>query len=117
MEERRRSVRTELSAELIFNRLDGGSGEKVKIHVSDLSKTGIGFTCDQELDYQSVYECELTIWTKEVIHAFVRIVRIDKREDTIHYGGIFAGMLEQDACRIEVYQTVAGYKNPKKEEV
>ncbi len=111
MEERRRSVRTELSAELMVKRIDGQSGERVTISVSDLSTTGIGFTCDRELELNAVYDCNLTIWTKEVIRVFVRIVRVEKNADTIRYGGIFAGMLEHDACRIGVYQAFEEYRN------
>lgn len=110
MEDRRHSQRTELSAELLMQRLDGGNRETTTIHVNDLSKTGIGFTCRKNLEQGAVYECNLTIWTKEVIHAFVQIVRVDEREDEIHYGGIFIGMLDYDAYRIEVYQTVEAFK-------
>ena len=49
----------------------------------------------------------MTIWTKEVIHAFIEIVRIEKKKDTFEYGGIFVGMPEMDAQRIEVYDTVS----------
>jgi hypothetical protein len=34
-------------------------------------------------------------------------VRADKNEDGFVYGGIFIGMPEMDAARIEVYQTVS----------
>lgn len=111
MEERRHSVRTELSAELVIKRIDEKDGEHVTISVTDLSKTGIGFTCDRELERDAVYDCNLTIWTKEVLRVFVRIVRIDRHEDTIHYGGHFVGMMEQDAWRIGVYQTFEEYRN------
>ena len=41
-----------------------------------------------------------------MIHAFVEIVRIEKEEDAFKYGGIFIGMPEMDAARIEIYDTV-----------
>lgn len=110
MEERRRSLRTELGAELLMKRLDQQTGEKVSIHICDVSKTGIGFLCDEMLDRGAVYECFLTIWTKEVIHAFIEIVRVTEQEGTLHYGAIFVGMSEMEAERIQVYQTVEQYK-------
>ena len=59
----------------------------------------------------SVYESYLTIWTKEVLHAFFEIRRIEKiDEDSYNYGAIFIGMPEMDAARIEVYQTVEEHK-------
>ena len=48
----------------------------------------------------------MTIWTKEVIHAFLRIVRIEMIDGKFHYGAVFIGMPEMDAARIETYQTV-----------
>ena len=110
MEERRRNLRTELEAELLMKRLDQQTGEKVAIHICDVSKTGIGFLCDEMLDRGAVYECFLTIWTKEVIHAFIEIVRVTEQNDTLHYGATFVGMSEMEAERIQVYQTVEQYK-------
>lgn len=110
MEERRRSVRTELSAELLMKRLDQQTGEKVEISICDLSKTGLGFCCKEQLEMGAVYECFLTISTKDVIQVFVEIVRGEKREDDFHYGGTFIGMNDLDAYRIQVYQTVEEYK-------
>ena len=64
---------------------------------------GVGFSCSDELELQAVYECRLTIWTKEVIHAFLQIVRANMGE-VFHYGAVFIGMSEQDASRISVYE-------------
>lgn len=41
-----------------------------------------------------------------MLHAFIEIVRIVKEDATYSYGGIFIGMPEMDAARIEVYDTV-----------
>jgi hypothetical protein len=54
----------------------------------------------------AVYEAYLTIWTKEVIHAFIEIVRIEKVEEGYEFGGLFIGMPEVDLQRIEVYNIV-----------
>ena len=58
----------------------------------------------------AVYECSLTIWTKEVIQVFVKIVRAEELENGFRYGGLFVGMNDLDAYRIQVYQTVDEYK-------
>lgn len=110
MDERRRSLRTELHAELLMKRLDRETGEKTEIRVCDLSKSGLGFICANELEKGAMYECFLTIWTQEVIRCFIEIVRCDKVEDGYRYGASFVGMTEMDAYRIEVYQTVEEYK-------
>ena len=106
MEERRKSKRTQLQSKIVVKRLDGGTQEELDIDIVDVSKSGIGFLCNTPLTIGAVYEAYLTIWTKEVLHAILEIVRIEKKEDTISYGAIFVGMPELDAARIEVYQTV-----------
>ncbi|MCD8039027.1 MAG: PilZ domain-containing protein [Lachnospiraceae bacterium] len=107
MEERRKSKRTDLKSRLLVKRLDSGKQEEIGVDVVNVSKTGIGFVCDELLDMGAVYEAYLTIWTKEVIHAFIEIVRIEKDADTYDYGGLFIGMPEIDSQRIEVYNTVS----------
>lgn len=103
MDERRRSTRSRLDSRLLLKRLDKEEKE-VTIEVVDVSKTGVGFTCPEPLMIGAVYETYLTIWTKEVLHAFVEIVRIEKNSDIYSYGGTFVGMPELDSARIEVYQ-------------
>lgn len=110
MEERRRSRRMELDAKLLVKRLDGDVEEEVIIEVIDISKTGIGFNCKKALTIGAVYEAYLTIWTKEIIHCFIEIVRIEKKADTFMYGGIFIGMPEMDMKRIETYETIESEK-------
>jgi hypothetical protein len=106
MEERRRNKRTDLQSKLIAKRLDTKEEREIGIDVQNVSKTGIGFECDELLNMGAVYEGYLTIWTKEVIHAFIEIVRIEKIEDGYEYGGLFIGMPDCDLQRIEVYNIV-----------
>lgn len=106
MEERRKNKRLELSSKLIMKRIDGDTISETAISVTDVSKTGVGFTCGEVLTIGAVYESYLTIWTSEVLHAFLEIVRIEKIENTFQYGAIFVGMPEMDANRIEIYDTV-----------
>lgn len=108
MEERRRNRRMDLTSKLIVKRLDTNEEKEIEIEISDVSKTGIGFSCTEVLTIGAVYEGFLTIWTKEVIHAFIEIIRIVKNEDIYEYGGIFVGMPELDAQRIEVYESFNG---------
>lgn len=107
MNEKRKSKRTELESKLVVSRLDGGEGAKeVSIDILNVSKTGIGFNSSSPLEIGAVYEGFLRIWTQEVIHTFIEIVRIEKKGDLFNYGGLFIGMPEMEAARIEVYQTV-----------
>lgn len=106
MVEKRKNKRTELLSKIILKRLDGSRVEEAPIDVTDVSKTGVGFMSKKALAIGGVYEAFLTIWTKEVLHAFVEIVRIEKIDNGYQYGAIFIGMPEMDAARIETYQTV-----------
>lgn len=106
MEERRKSKRMDLEAKLMVKRLDSAEERAVSINILDVSRTGVGFSCSDKLEVKAVYECYLTIWTKEVIHAFLQVVRMDAMEgkDLFHYGAVFIGMSEQDSSRISVYE-------------
>ena len=107
-DERRKSKRTKLASKLIVKRLDASENEEVEIDIVDVSKDGVGFTAERPLKIGAVYEGFLTIWTKEVIHAFLQIVRIELVKDGFYvYGARFVGMPEMEANRIEVYQTVS----------
>ncbi len=110
MEERRRSERHPLSSTIVIKRLDNGKTEEVEINITDVSKTGVGFTCNEPLTIGAVYESYLQIWTKETLHAFLEIVRIVKEGGTFSYGCIFIGMPEMDSSRIAVYETVESMK-------
>lgn len=106
MEEKRKSRRMDLSARLLIKNMSDPSAaaNEIEIEVHDVSKTGVGFICDTPLSIGAVYETFLKIWTDEVIHAFLKVVRIEQTEDE-HYicGTIFIGLPEIDAKRIEIY--------------
>ena len=106
MEERRKNKRLELTSTLTVKRLDGQTPEQIEIEILDVSKTGVGFKCQKPLEIGAVYESNLRIWTQEVLHAFLEIVRIEKKGQDFLYGAIFIGMPEMDSARIQTYETV-----------
>lgn len=106
--ERRKDKRTDMESKLVIKRLDSSNGHEVTIKITDVSKNGVGFECGESLQIGEVYEAYLTIWTKETLHAFLQIVRIELKGGTYGYGAIFIGMPEMDSARIAVYQTVSG---------
>ena len=95
-----------MSAELALKRADGRGDKEVSVSVVDISKTGLGFTSNDPLRIGELYEFFLAILTKEVIHAFLQIVRVELKGDGYFYGAAFIGMSETDSARIEVYQTI-----------
>ena len=107
--ERRKSKRIELEAKIIVNRLDSKEKKEIDIDILDISTSGIGFICNEFLAIGSIYDADLTLWNKDVIHCFIEIVRIHKTENGVNYGGLFIGMTENDLKRIEVYDMVETY--------
>ena len=110
MEERRKNKRLELHGEILIKELGTGTVETSDIHITDCSSTGLGFYSDKQLTIGNNYEANLTIWTKEVLHVFVQIVRAAKEEDTFQYGGLFIGMPDDVKKRIDVYEYVEDEK-------
>jgi hypothetical protein len=107
MEEKRHTQRSELHSRLMIKRLDQPEiGEEVDITITDVSMGGVGFTCNKTLEIGAIYESFLEIWTKEVLHTFLEIVRIEKNGDLYTYGSSFVGLPEMEAQRIATYQTV-----------
>ena len=109
MEEKRDSRRIDLSAKLLIKNMNDASAaaEETEVEVLDVSKTGVGFICDVPLAIGAVYETNLKIWTDEVIHAFLKVVRIEQtKEERYVCGTIFIGLPELDARRIGVYDLV-----------
>lgn len=106
MQERRKSKRSPMQSTLVIKRIDDNVTEEVAIEISDVSKGGVGFNCNEILQIGSIYEAYLTIWTKEILHAFVQIVRIEMKDSGYAYGASFVGLPEMDASRIAVYQTI-----------
>lgn len=106
MEERRKSRRIDLECTLTAKRIDSGNKGEITIDIQDVSKSGIGFLCKEELEMDAVYEAHIVIWTKETIHTLLRIVRIANHGETYLYGAVFMGLSELDLYRISVYDAV-----------
>ena len=104
--DRRKTKRTDLEAHLKIKRADGTCIKEVEIDVTDVSLTGLGFICEEELDLGDIYEGFLTIWTKEKLRVFLNIIRKREVGDAINYGSMFVGLPDLYSRKISVYQTV-----------
>ena len=116
MDERRSRKRTDLDAQLKIKRTDGTSIKEVEIDVTDVSISGIGFMCKEELEIGVIYEGTLTIWTKEKLNVFLDVVRKKEADGTNNYGAHFAGMPDLYKRKIGIYQTVEDETKKKSEE-
>ncbi len=107
MQEKRRDRRMSLSAKLFIKNMNDDSvkADEVEIEVLNVSKTGVGFISHIPLSMGAVYETHLKLWTDEVIHAFLKVVRLEDNGDGRYIcGTIFMGLPEMNAKRIEIYE-------------
>lgn len=107
MEEKRKHKRLDIDVSIELERLDEDGITTLKfvhVDVTDISRSGIGFKANRELEIGTYYDTKIQIWTKEVVDTVVEIVRSEKTEDGYKYGGVFIGMTDTDALKIDIYQ-------------
>ena len=113
MDEKRNSRRLDLDVSVELERIDDHTGvttlKLIHVDITDLSKSGIGFSSKVELEIGSYYNTKLQIWTKETIEAVIEIVRGQELDGVYHYGAKFIGMIESDALKIDIYQILYEY--------
>ena len=99
MEEKRKNKRLDLDVNVQLERLDEDGVTTLKfvhVDVTDISKSGIGFDCKKKLEMNSYYDAKIQI--------VIQIVRSEEKPDGFHYGGVFIGMTDTDALKIDIYQ-------------
>lgn len=107
MEEKRKHKRLDLDVNVQLERLDEEGVTTLKyvhVDVTDISRSGIGFTCSKELEIGTYYDTKIQIWTKEVVDAVIEIVRRVDKDGFFQYGAVFIGMTDTDALKIDIYQ-------------
>ena len=105
MQEKRKSKRFVLEATIAMERVDGTRNRLVPINIIDVSGSGIGFSCKELLEMNSIYKVQLKIWTGDVVDALVNIVRFDNsRDDENIYGANFIGMPGNDTSKFNIHE-------------
>lgn len=108
MDEKRRNKRLDLDVSVQLERLDEAGITTLKyihVDVTDISRSGLGFTSEKALEVGTYYDTKIQIWTKEVVDAVVEIVRCEKLDNGLYkYGCVFIGMTDVDALKIDIYQ-------------
>ena len=105
MQEKRKSKRFVLEATIAMERVDGTKNRLVPINIIDVSGSGIGFSCNELLEMNSIYKVQLKIWTGDVVDALVNIVRFDNSRDNENvYGANFIGMPGNDTSKFNIHE-------------
>jgi hypothetical protein len=107
MQEKRRDRRMSLEAAIELERLDKQELTTLKlinVNVTDMSGSGMGFRSSQPLDIHAMYDTTIQIWTRDVIHAVIRVVRCEKISEGVYQcGATFVGLGRADALKITIY--------------
>ena len=105
MQEKRKSKRFILEANIAMERVDGTKNRLVPINIIDVSGSGIGFSCHEILEMNSIYKLQLKIWTGDVVDALVNIIRFDNSRDDVYiYGANFIGMPGNDTSKFNIHE-------------
>ena len=105
MEEKRRNSRTDLAEKVTLRVLsEEGSDKEIEVEITDVSETGIGFTCHEQLMIGDCYKGKVVIWTHERMDVILKIVRSAVTGASYEYGAIFVGMESSSSLRIKIYQ-------------
>ena len=120
MSEKRNAKRLDLDVTIELERIDKVQGtstiEHLKVETVDLSKSGIGFISDKELELDSFYNTKLQIWTKETISTIIKVVRRVETEEGYRYGAFFVGMTEKTELKIGIYEILHEQREEKNED-
>lgn len=108
MEERRKSKRLPLKLELKISSLFKQDYELIpdvneSITVKDISKTGIGFTCRQQLPLNYYFDAKIQLSQDKYFYAVIKIIRADKIEDGYSVGCEFVGLADILSMRVDWY--------------
>ncbi len=75
------------------------------VKVVNVSRFGMAFISEEDLNLESYYDTEITIWTKDKIDTIIEIVRKESLEDNqFLYGCKFIGMVSSDILKIQIYE-------------
>ncbi len=111
MPERRKSKRIDIDVQIMLNHLTSDDNqhqktEGIKVDVVNLSKDGMAFVCEKELQINTFYDVNVVLWTKETFQTVIEIVRIEDNENNKLYGCRFVGIHPADQLKIQIYDMV-----------
>ena len=108
--ERRRYKRFPIELSLTASKLfkqDHISLEDVKVDISlvDISRTGVGFLCSNELPLDYYFDTKITFEDKDFFYCVIKIIRTANSpvEDKFFYGAEFVGLAPFLADKVDEY--------------
>ena len=99
MEEKRRHKRLDLDVAIQLERIDKDGITTLRffhVNVHDISRSGLSFVTEQEMEIGTYYDTKIQIWTKEVIDAVIELfVMKISRTDAINTAAFLSVFLTQ----------------------
>lgn len=65
-----------------------------EFQVTNISKSGLGFSCQHELPLDFYFNAKITIDAEKFFFTVLKIIRTAKEDDDFHYGCEFVGLAE-----------------------
>jgi len=108
MEERRKYNRFPLKLELTISTLFKQDYELVpnineSIQVKNISKSGIGFLCSNELPVNYYFDAKIQLTPDKHFYAVLKILRVDKVDEGYFVGCEFIGLADILSMRVDLY--------------
>jgi len=111
MEERRRNKRLPVKLELDIDKLFKQDNELIHdinefIHVINVSKTGIGFTCKDDLPLGYYFNAKIEFDKYRYFYCVIKIIRKRENGDGFLFGCEFVGLAEFLANKVDEYEAI-----------
>ncbi len=73
------------------------------IQITDISKTGIGFSCETELPLDYYFNAKINFGGKKYFYSVLKIIRSHKEDNLYNYGCEFVGLADVLSSVIDDY--------------
>ncbi len=108
MQEKRRQTRYPASITLTIESLYKQGNEKIdsiqeNIEIINISRSGIGFVCDDDLPLDYYFNAKIDIEDKKHFYTVVKIIRKEEKNARFYYGSEFVGLADVLSIFVEDY--------------
>lgn len=110
MEEKRRNKRLPIKLEIDIDKLFKQDNEIIadlneSIVVDNVSKTGIGFYCADDLPLDYYFNAKIEFDQKRYFYCVIKILRKEKTEEGFYFGCEFVGLAEFLSNKVDEYES------------
>ena len=109
MEDKRKAKRLPLKLELTISSLFKQdyaliSNINENIEVKNISKTGIGFVCNNDLPANYYFDAKVLLADENFFHTVIKILRTEKMDEGYSIGCEFVGLADILSMKVDQYE-------------